>query len=180
MTIEIDDTGTGIMVGPAIIGLRRVETNELVFKEIPVELFNEENFKMKKPFFKTVDLIKEGLKELKHGEEEIIHVCPGSYFDKARRYFKEEGIAYENRQIEGELQDALEEKTDNLLINIGFDPKTLEELKPLQKSDKKAYHRYLSKAIRDWVCEDYDNRVKHVKTGHKKGFKRIKEQLNLQ
>ncbi len=42
MTIEIDDSGTGEMVGNAFIGLRKVEPNHMIFKRISLETFGKE------------------------------------------------------------------------------------------------------------------------------------------
>ena len=64
MTIEIDDAGTGDLVGDAFIGLLRKETGELIFKTLPIDLFKGVNWKNKKPFFETVKLVQEGLREL--------------------------------------------------------------------------------------------------------------------
>ena len=60
MTIEIDDSGTGDLLGDAFIGLRRVETDKIIFKTIPVETFNKVNWKNKMPFKLVVDLVKDG------------------------------------------------------------------------------------------------------------------------
>ncbi len=63
MTIEIDDAGTGDLVGDAFIGFFRKETGELAYRRLDVALFQGENWKNKKPLEKTVELVKEGLKE---------------------------------------------------------------------------------------------------------------------
>ena len=111
MTIEIDDAGTGDIVGDAFIGLLRKETGELIFKTLPVELFQNENWKNKAPYKKTVDLVKEGLNELNFNkDEEKILICRGNIFDEVRYYFNEEGVIYEESIIEGKLQDAVEGK----------------------------------------------------------------------
>jgi hypothetical protein len=45
MTIEIDDAGTGDLVGDAFIGFLRKETGELIFRTLSVELFRGDNWK---------------------------------------------------------------------------------------------------------------------------------------
>ena len=65
MTIEIDDSGTGDLVGDAFIGFYRKDMDKLIFKTLPLDLFKGENWKNKMPLKITVDLVKEGLEELK-------------------------------------------------------------------------------------------------------------------
>ena len=96
MTIEIDDAGTGDLLGDAFIGFLRKETGELIFRTISVDLFQGENWKNKKPLEKTVELVKDGLRELKFQKDtDIVHLCRGNIFDMVRSYFLEEGINYE-------------------------------------------------------------------------------------
>ncbi len=108
MTIEIDDSGTGDLVGDAFIGLLRKNTGELIIKTLPLALFQGENWKNKEPYKHTVDLVKEGLRDLNFQKAgtEMIHLCRGNIFDQVRNYFLEEGINYEDVIVEGKLQDA--------------------------------------------------------------------------
>ena len=111
MTIEIDDAGTGDLVGDAFIGFLRKETGELIFKSLPLNLFKGENWENKKPFSETVKLVKEGLSDLNFQKDgEIINLCRGNIFDQVRAYFIEAGINYEDAIVEGKLQDAIEGK----------------------------------------------------------------------
>ncbi|MFX1502962.1 MAG: hypothetical protein ACFFDH_18525 [Promethearchaeota archaeon] len=160
MTIEIDDAGTGDLVGNAFIGLLRKENGALVFKTIPIELFQGENWKNKKPLKKTVDLVKEGLKELKYQKDtEIIQLCRGNIFDEVRAYFIEEGINYEDTIIEGKLQDAVEGKLiEHLRNDIGVRSKQL-----TRKSGAKRFF-----VLYNWVCYDFYKRERFVKSGFKK------------
>ncbi|MFX1446490.1 MAG: hypothetical protein ACFFHV_24115, partial [Promethearchaeota archaeon] len=87
MTIEIDDSGTGDLIGDAFIGFLRKETGELIIKNLPLELFKNENWKTKKPFEVVVDLVKDGLKELNFDQsKEKILLCRGNIFDRVRIY----------------------------------------------------------------------------------------------
>ena len=96
MTIEIDDSGTGDLIGDAFIGFLRKETDELIIKTLPLELFQNENWKNKKAYEVVVDLVKEGLKELNFDKNsEKILLCRGNIFDRVRTYFDEEGINFE-------------------------------------------------------------------------------------
>ena len=160
MTIEIDDAGTGDLVGDAFIGFLRKETGELVFREIPVDLFKGENWKNKRPLKETVELVKDGLDELNFQKEtDVIHLCRGNIFDKVRDYFLEEGINYEDTVVEGKLQDAVEGKLLKHLRNdLGIRSKSL-----TKKSGAKRFF-----VLFNWVCYDFFKREKYVKSGFKK------------
>jgi hypothetical protein len=160
MTIEIDDAGTGDLVGDAFIGFLRLETGELIFRTLSVELFKGENWENKQPLKKTVELVKDGLNELNFQKEiEIVQICRGNIFDQVRAYFMEEGINYKDAIIEGKLQDAIEEKLIQHLRNdLGVRSKSL-----TKKSGAKRFF-----VLFNWVCYDYYDREKYVKSGFKK------------
>ncbi len=178
MTIEIDDSGTGDLVGNAFIGFLRKKTGELIFRTLPLDLFKGENWKNKKLLKVTVDLVKDGLKELKFQKDtEIIKLCRGNIFDKVRKYFLEEGINYEDAIVEGKLQDAVEGKlVDHLRNDLGVRSRSL--------STKSGAKRFF--VLFNWVCYDFFNREKYVKSGFKKwntvwrdrGIKKYKEIRN--
>ena len=160
MTVEIDDSGTGDLVGNAFIGLYRKNTDKTIFKTLPVSLFKGENWKNKMPLKKTVDLVKEGLKELNFDrDKERVLLCRGNIFDLVRDYFIDEGILYEDAIIEGKLQDAVEMKLVNHLRNdLGIRSKKL-----TTKSGAKRYF-----VLFNWVSYDFYRREKYVKSGFKK------------
>ncbi|MFX1575145.1 MAG: hypothetical protein ACFFB0_20610 [Promethearchaeota archaeon] len=160
MTIEIDDSGTGDLVGNAFIGFLRKETGDLLFRTLPVDLFKGKNWKNKEPLKVAVDLVKDGLKELNFQKDnEIIRLCRGNIFDEVRSYFVENGINYEGAIIKGKLQDAVEGKlVDYLRNNLGIRSKNL-----TKKSGAKRFF-----ILFNWVCYDFDNREKYVKSGFKK------------
>ncbi len=177
MTIEIDDSGTGDMVGSAFVGIYRIETGELLFKEIPIHLFDEYGFDMKLPKLKTLDLIIEGLKELKYNRNETIHICQGNIFDYVRSYFRKNKISFENCSIKGELQKTIEERYLSYLDKIGF--KIKPEFKPKFSED----YPFRNRMLKNWVCRDFKNRLKYIKAGLKKSFenllKLIQEKYNF-
>jgi hypothetical protein len=160
MTIEIDDSGTGDLVGDAFIGFYRKDKNRLLFKTLPVDLFKGKNWKHKMPLKKTVHLVKEGLEELNFDKDrEKVLLCRGNIFDDVRAYFIEEGILYEDAIIEGKLQDAVERRLVNHLRNdLGIRSKKL-----TTKSGAKRYF-----VLFNWVSYDFYNREKYVKSGFKK------------
>ncbi|MFX0007107.1 MAG: hypothetical protein ACFFA7_01040 [Promethearchaeota archaeon] len=160
MTIEIDDAGTGDLVGNAFIGLLRKETGKLVFKTLRVTLFQGENWKNKEPLKETVKLVREGLNELNFdNHSEKVELCRGNIFDEVRNYFIEEGINYEDAIVEGKLQDAVEGKlVEHLRNDIGIRSRKL-----TRKSGAKRFF-----VLFNWVCYDVFQREKFVKSGFKK------------
>ncbi len=159
LTIEIDDSGTGDLVGDAFIGLLRKETDELVFKNLSVDLFKGDNWKNKMPYTMAVELVKEGLKELNFNKEtEKIELCRGNIFDRVRDYFDEEEIKYEPSIIDGKLQDAVEGKLVEHLRELGVRSKKL-----TTKSGAKRYW-----LLFNWLSYDFYRREKYVKSGFKK------------
>jgi len=160
MTIEIDDSGTGDLVGDAFIGLLRKENGQIIFKTLSVVLFQGENWKSKKPLEKTLEFVKEGLKDLNfQPDSEIIHLCRGNIFDEVRAHFTEEGINYEDAIIEGKLQDAVEGKLiEHLRNDLDVRSKNL-----TKKSGAKRFF-----VLFNWVCYDFYKREKYVKSGFKK------------
>ncbi|MCK4779447.1 MAG: hypothetical protein KAT57_04635 [Candidatus Lokiarchaeota archaeon] len=158
--IEIDDSGTGDIVGDAFIGFLKKETGEIIFRTLSVNLFKDENWENKMPLKKTVELIKDGLEELNfQPDSEKIHLCRGNIFDEVRAYFTEEGINYEDAIIEGKLQDAVEGKLiEHLRNDLGVRSKSL-----TKKSGAKRFF-----VLFNWVCYDFYKREKYVKSGFKK------------
>ena len=160
MTIEIDDAGTGDLVGNAFIGLLRKETGKLIFRTLSLEFFKGENWKNKHYLEKTVELVKDGLRELKFQKEnELVRLCRGNIFDHVRNYFIEEGINYEDAIVEGKLQDAVEGKLiDHLRYDLGIRSKRL-----TKRSGAKRFF-----VLFNWVCYNFYKREKYVKSGFKK------------
>ena len=159
LTIEIDDSGTGDLVGDAFIGLLRRETDEIVFRALSVDLFKGDNWKNKMPYIMAVELVKEGLKELNFNKEtEKIELCRGNIFDRVRDYFDEEEIKYEPAIIDGKLQDAVEGKLVKHLRELGVRSKSL--------TIKAGAKRYW--VLFNWLSYDFYKREKYVKSGFKK------------
>ena len=160
MTIEIDDAGTGDLVGDAFIGFLRKGNGQIIFRTLPVALFKGESWKNKMPLKKTVELVKDGLRELNFQKDtDIVHLCRGNIFDQVRNYFLEEGINYEDAIVEGKLQDAVEGKLiDHLRNDIG--------VRSRQLSTKSGAKRFF--ILFNWVTYDVFKREKYVKSGFKK------------
>ena len=149
-TIEIDDAGTGDLVGDAFIGLRDMSTGKIIFQSVPVKLYNEQN--------KSDDAPRKHIKTLKllnHNENDRILLCRGNCFDLVRQYFEENEIYYEPAIVEGELQDAVEGRFLQHLRRLGVKSRNL-----TMDSGIKRYF-----ILFNWVCKDFPNRERYVKTG---------------
>lgn len=155
-TIEIDDSGTGDLVGDAFIGLHEIETGKIIFRGIPVGLYNESNHKERKSFAYILEMIKDGLKALNFNKKvDVIEICRGSCFDLARKWFEEEGIKHRPAIVEGKLQDAVEGRLISHLRKLGVTSSNL--------TTEAGATRYF--VLFDWVCRDFYEREKFVKTG---------------
>ncbi|MFW9901068.1 MAG: hypothetical protein ACFFDY_07240 [Candidatus Thorarchaeota archaeon] len=154
-TIEIDDAGTGDLVGDAFIGFRDTETGKILFQSVPVGLYNEENKDDDRPKKHIVKIVIKALRELKHSKNDRILLCRGNCFDLVREYFNENEIYYEPAIIEGELQDAVEGRFIQHLKKLGVNSSNLTRESGIQ--------RYF--ILFNWVCRDFPNRERFVKTG---------------
>ena len=154
-TIEIDDAGTGDLVGDAFIGLRDASTGKIIFQSIPVMLYNEENKNDDGSRKHILKVIIKTLKMLNHSESDRILLCRGNCFDLVREYFDENKIYYEPAIVEGELQDAVEGRFLQHLRNLGVRSKNL-----TMDSGIKRYF-----ILFNWVCKDFPDRERYVKTG---------------
>ncbi|MFX0083575.1 MAG: hypothetical protein ACFE94_17645 [Candidatus Hodarchaeota archaeon] len=154
-TIEIDDAGTGDLVGDAFIGFQDTESKRIIFQSVPVGLYNEGNKDDDRPKKHIVEVVKKGLRSLNHSKEDRILLCRGDCFDLVREYFNKNNIYYEPAIIEGELQNAVEGRYVQHLRKLGITSRRLTE--------ESGAERYFISF--NWVCRDFPNRECFVKTG---------------
>lgn len=154
-TIEIDDAGTGDLVGDAFIGLRDANTGRTIFRSVPVGLYNEENKGDDQPKKRILKVILDGLRAFNHNEGDRILLCRGNCFDLVREHFNENEIYYEPAVVEGELQDAVEGRFIQHLRKLGVRSPNL--------TTDSGIKRYF--ILFNWVCKDFPNRERYVKTG---------------
>ena len=166
-TIEIDDSGTGDLIGNAFIGFHVKETGAIHFKSVPVGLYNIKNWKNNEPNKKIAELVEKGLKELNYNKDtDLVQICRGHCFDLTREYLDKEGIKHEPAIIEGALQDAVEGRFVSHLRRLGVKSNGL-----TTESGSKRYF-----VLFKWICRDFPNRVKFVKTGFPSWSKKFEEQ----
>ncbi|MFX0029725.1 MAG: hypothetical protein ACFE8B_10985 [Candidatus Hermodarchaeota archaeon] len=154
-TIEIDDAGTGDLVGDAFIGFRDRNNGKIIFQSVPVGLYNEDNKDNNRVKKHIVGTVKKGLKLLNHKIGDRILLCRGDCFDLVREYFDENGIYYEPAVIEGTLQEAVEGRYIQHLRKLGIHSRKL--------TVEAGAERYFISF--NWVCRDFPNRERFVKTG---------------
>lgn len=159
--IQIDDAGSGSLVGGTCIGVLRKETGEYHYEIIPVNLFNEENFKNKIYIYYTTYIVKNAFKKLAVDNTEKILVCQGYMFEDTRKFMKQYGYDYTDSKIEEPLQSLIEKTFEDYTVSLGLPREFISYTKyPFH------FHRLLK-----WVYADYDNRIKLCKTGWKSWHK---------
>lgn len=159
--IQIDDAGSGSLVGGTCIGVLREETGEYYYEIIPVHLFNEDNFKNKLYIYYTTKIIKNAFKKLSVDATEEINICQGYMFEDTRKYLKRKAYYYSNLKIEEPLQSLIEKTFEEYTINLGLPRDFIAYTKyPFH------FHRLLK-----WVYADYSSRIELCKTGWKSWHK---------
>ncbi|MBS3995187.1 MAG: hypothetical protein KGZ33_05275 [Alkaliphilus sp.] len=155
--IQIDDSGSGSLIGGTCIGALRKETGEYYYGIIPLENYQCQNFEEKVYLDKAVDLINLFLEQLKVSKDEKIEVCRGYMFDNLRPWLREKKYCYLNTKIGEPLQALIEKTFEKYSVELGLPQEFLSYTKyPFH------FHRLLR-----WVYADYNNRVKLCKTGWK-------------
>lgn len=161
MTIEIDDAGTGDLLGPAFIGMYRRETGQEQFWEIPLAAFCDPGWQEKQPFAEARRIVQEGVETFQVAKDEPIYLCRGNIFDRAREWLTEEGYAVHDHVVEGHLQDAVEQRLVDEFRAMGITDSKL--------TTTSGRDRYF--VLFRWLVRDFPNRERHVKAGFK-GWKR--------
>lgn len=155
--IQIDDSGSGSFVGGTCIGLYRPETNDYYFDIIPVELYNEENFKKKFYLDDVVRIVSEGFESLGASRNDTIEICRGYMFDRLKEWLNSKGYCWYSTQISGRAQEIIEENFILYAESLGL---------PRQYIKYTGYPFHFHKLLR-WVFADYDNRIDLCKVGWK-------------
>ncbi|KRQ86631.1 hypothetical protein ABG79_01614 [Caloramator mitchellensis] len=153
--IQIDDAGSGSLVGGTIIGALRVETMEFFNYLIPVKYFKSPYFKQKEYESYTVKLIEKAIKDLNITKYEEIQICRGYLFNKAIKYLTDKGYNATSTKISEPLQSLIEDTFKKYVIDIGI---------PEDYINFTKYPFHFHKMLR-WVLADPKDRIKYCKTG---------------
>lgn len=155
--IEIDDAGSGSLIGGTGIGILRTETEEYIFKIIPRHFFQNPNFAQKRYQTYVIKIVKYTLKRLKVDKNEKILVCRGYIFDQLRNWLTAEGYNWESTKIVGFLQNSVENSFNEYVIDLGLPKNFVQHARYAF-----GFHRLLK-----WVFADFENRARLCKTGWK-------------
>lgn len=155
--IQIDDAGSGSLLGGTIIGVLRVETNEFMYEIIPLDYYREESFQKKAYISYVIPLIKKMFKNLNVKKQEMIEICRGYMFDELSLWLENNDYKFIKTEIKDPLQTKIEDAFEKYAINLGLPKELISYTKyPFH------FHRILK-----WVYADYPNRHLLCKTGWK-------------
>lgn len=155
--IQIDDAGSGSLVGETCIGLYYDKENIFLFDFIPLEFYSPDNFKKKIYQKFVIEIIKRNFCKLKIPRDEPIEVCQGYIFDALRRYFIQNEYNWKNVKIQGVLQEKVEKAFSDYAISLGL---------PQSYVTYTKFPFHFHKLLR-WVYADFENRKHLCKTGWK-------------
>lgn len=152
--IQIDDAGSGSLIGGTGIGIFNTLTSQYYFDIIPLEYYQTKLFYEKSYQDYVIKIVKDGFKKLGVTKEQTIEVCQGYMFDKLREWLDTNGYNWKNTRINGQLQYLVEESFNQYVFNLGL-PKAF--IKHARYAF--GFHRLLK-----WVFADIENRKKLCKT----------------
>ncbi|AOT68115.1 hypothetical protein [Geosporobacter ferrireducens] len=155
--IQIDDAGSGSLIGGTCIGVMRAETGEFDFDIIPIDLYRPEYFEKKIYLDEVVRIIGKSFQKLSVEKKEQIEVCRGYMFDRLRPWLKNNQYQYINTSIDEPLQQKIENTFSQYVIQLGL---------PEQYINYTKYPFHFHRLLR-WVYADYDKRKTLCKTGWK-------------
>ncbi|NLY43838.1 MAG: hypothetical protein GX066_07700 [Clostridiaceae bacterium] len=155
--VQIDDSGSGSLIGGTCIGIMNTDTMEYYYEIIPIKYYSKEYFQEKKYLDYVIEIVKRGFKALSINQEDPIEICQGYMFDKLRSWLSENKYSWKSTHITGFLQDKVEKTFEEYAISLGF---------PKQYITYTKYPFHFHRILR-WVYADYDNRRKLCKTGWK-------------
>lgn len=129
MTVLIDDANWGCLLRGCLIGIYRVETEEMAVVEVPVEYFQEPKFSKRDYLWVVADIVKSLLDKLSVGSRERITICRGYVLREARERFVHQGYNCEPGKITGAFQEKLESRAIDYVneIGVGIDVSQLEQ-----------------------------------------------------
>jgi hypothetical protein len=153
--IQIDDAGSGSLLGGTCIGVMRVETREYFYGIIPLELYSPENFKNKTYLNWVVGMVRSCLFDLKVDKHEKICVCRGYMFDRLRKWLRENSYNFESVSVGEPLQTLVENTFEAYAVSLGLPGGYIRYTKyPFH------FHRLLK-----WVYADHYTRKNLCKQG---------------
>jgi len=152
--IQIDDAGSGSLIGGTGIGILNTDNNKYYFEIIPLKFYQTHLFQKKAYQDYVIKIVERSFSKLGVEKSQQIEICQGYMFDKLRNWLDANNYQWRSTKIEGPLQIKVEESFENYVIDLGLP-------KPFIKHARFAFgfHRLLK-----WVFADLENRKKLCKT----------------
>jgi len=157
MTIQIDDSGWGDLLGGAVIGCYRTETSEFVYRVIDTHFFQDPTFDQKHYLTEASRLVQEMIRDLKVDVTEPIQVCTGYVLSHAVCDLRRRGFNVSTGKITGPLQELGEHAFLNELRKLSYEPIPNREANGKMRA--KSFHHMLN-----WMREKPERR-QFAKTG---------------
>jgi len=155
--VQIDDSGSGSLIGGTCIGAVRTETLEYTYEFVPLEYYQGEIFKSKEYIKMAGKIVLMLLDKLNLRNDEELQICNGYMFDVAKKYLDTKKISYISAKIGDPLQTMIEKTFQNYALSLGLPPQYVKYTK---------YPLHFHKILR-WVYADYAKRAPLCKTGWK-------------
>ena len=153
--IQIDDAGSGSLVGGTCIGIYRTETSEFSHSLIPLKYYDEIKFDKKMYLKYAKHIVKKTFKKINVSQDEPIQICSGYIFDDVKLWLTKSGYLWSNKKIQGELQNKIEDVFFQYALSLGLPEGFLTYTRyPFH------FHRLIK-----WVYADYENRFNLCKKG---------------
>jgi len=155
--IEIDDAGSGSLIGGTVIGIFRKETGEYYSELIPLKYFQHPLFAQKRYQEYVITIMERAIRRLQISKTEPVCLCRGYIFDQLRHWLSGEGFSWQNTKIIGSLQNRVENSFNQYIISLGLPKNFL-----LHARYAFGFHRLFK-----WVMADFPERASLCKTGWK-------------
>ncbi|MFZ5943520.1 MAG: hypothetical protein ACOYVD_05390 [Bacillota bacterium] len=152
--IQIDDAGSGSLIGGTGIGILNTKTGGYYFEVIPLKFYQTDLFEKKIYQDYVINIVIKAFSKLEVKSTEKIQVCQGYMFDKLRLWLDENKYSWDSTKIEGSLQNMVEESFNQYVINLGLPEAFIKHARYAF-----GFHRLLK-----WVFADISNRKKLCKT----------------
>lgn len=113
--IEVDDAGGGCFLGPEVLVIHRLETDETWYLLIAPEIYERVRFATK--------LLKKAFRELRISAAEPVRLCRGEIFDEFQQYLEGQGFQVIREKVSAATDSLAEAKFMEILYSYGFPSK---------------------------------------------------------
>jgi hypothetical protein len=154
--IQIDDTGSGSLIGGTGIGVYDSSTNRYAFEVIPIKYYQNMKYYQNKAYQEqAIKIIQKILInwQISHKNSEV-HICSSYVFDKVRQWLTKHKYSWKNTTIVDPLQGLVEQSFVDYLKSLGLSEFYLKHTRYAF-----GFHRLLQ-----WVYADRETREKLCKT----------------